>query len=143
MSDAAGNRLTGDRGSTALSIVLLTPMMVTLLAFAIFAGRLSTTEQEVISASHDAARAASLRQYPAAASADGRAAAEASLGSRGVSCASLTVKVDSAGVTDRSSVTATVTCIVNNSDLSGVGMPGTRTITAESTVVVDDYRGGE
>lgn len=132
-----------ERGSTSLSVVLLTPLMVTLLVFAVFAGRLSSTKQEVISASQDAARAASVRQYPAAAIADGRAAAEATLSRRGVSCASLNVSIDAGGVVDRSDVTATVTCVMNNSDLVGLGMPGTRTITFSSTVVVDDYRGGE
>ncbi len=137
------HRCERDRGSTSLSVVLLTPMMATLLVFAVFAGRLSSTKQEVISASQDAARAASVRQYPAAAVADGRAAAEATLRRRSVSCASLTVAVDAAGLVDRSEVSATVTCVMNNSDLAGLGMPGTRTITSTSTVVVDDYRGGD
>lgn len=133
----------GTAGSTSMSVVLLTPMMVLLLAFAVYAGRLSTVRQDVVSASQDAARAASVRQYPAAADADGRAAAEATLAMRDISCASLDITITSGGVADRSSVTATVTCEMNNSDIAGLGMPGTKVVSAVSTVAVDDYRGGD
>ncbi len=73
-------RCRGERGSAATEIVILVPMAVLIVGFIILVGRLSTTNQDVTSASRDAARAASVRQYPGAASADGTAAASSTLG---------------------------------------------------------------
>ena len=62
--------LRDDRGSAGISVVLLTPVVLALLAFAVLAGRVGTARQDVVSAAQAAARAASLRQPGPAAEAD-------------------------------------------------------------------------
>ena len=42
--------------------------------------------------------------------------------------------------TNTASVTATVTCVVNLSDVAVPGLPGTRTITATMSSPLDTYR---
>ena len=49
--------------------------------------------------------------------------------SRGVACKPLTVSVDTSGFAPGGLVTATVTCTIALSDLSRLGIPGTRAIT--------------
>ena len=135
-------RFRGERGSAATELVILVPMAVLLVGFIILVGRLSTTNQDVTSASRDAARAASVRQFPDAASADGTAAATVTLANRNVSCQTLTVEVDTTQLQPGGQVTVTVTCTVGLNDIVGLGIPGNRTITSTSTAVVDKFRGG-
>lgn len=139
----SNRRCRGERGSAATELVVMVPMAVLIVGFVILVGRLSTTNQDVTSASRDAARAASVRQYPGAANADGTAAATATLAGRNVSCQTLTVDVDTSQLQPGGQVTATVTCIVGLNDIVGLGIPGTRTITSTSTAVVDRYIGGD
>ena len=46
----AGEPTMSDRGSAGLSVVLLTPVILALLAFAVLAGRIGTADQDVVSA---------------------------------------------------------------------------------------------
>ncbi len=87
----------GDRGSAGVSVVLLTPAVLALLAFAVLAGRVGTAHQDVVSAAQAAARAASLRHDGAAASADAREAAEATLAEAGIECDAIQVDVEVGG----------------------------------------------
>lgn len=138
-----GRRLRGDRGSAATEIVILVPMAVLLVGFMILVGRLSTTNQDVTSASRDGARAAAVRQSPGAANTDAIAAVTATLAARDISCQSLVVTIDTSNLQPGGQVTATVSCTVGLADVVGLGIPGSRTIEATSVAVVDTYRGGE
>ena len=74
---------------------------------------------------------------------DGEAAAVQTLAARNVSCQTLTVVVDTANLTPGGSVTSTVTCQVDLSDVTSLlGLPGSVTVEATSTAVVDKFRGG-
>jgi hypothetical protein len=147
---ACGRRLAGDRGSASVELVLLSIPIMVLVSFAVFAGRYSATQQDVTSASRDAARAAAVRQLGPDAVADGRAAAEATLEQREVSCPAPEVGIvflDSGGAlaTDPvpgGRVDATVTCEIGLADVTGFAMPGTRSVSSISSAVVDSYRGG-
>jgi hypothetical protein len=123
-----------------VSVVLLTPVVLALLAFAVLAGRIGTAHQDVVSAAQAAARAASLRQGPAAMVADARAAAETTLRDAGMACSSTAVELASAGA--GGAVTATVSCQVALADLADLALPGQKTITARASAPVDQYRGG-
>ncbi len=136
-------RLRGERGSAATEVVILVPMAVLMVGFMIMVGRLSTTNQDITSASRDAARAASVRQFPGAATADGTAAATATLAARGISCETLVIDIDTANFQPGGQVTATVTCTIGLADVVGLGLPGSKTVTATSIAVVDSYRGGD
>ena len=138
------SRWRGDRGSAGVSVVLLTPAVLALLAFAVLAGRVGTAHQDVVSAAQAAARAASLRQGGLAASADAREAAEATLTGAGVECASTQVDVDLGGPTSTSGgrVSVTVSCVVKLADLVDLAVPGRTTVAATASAPVDTYRGG-
>lgn len=137
------SRVRDDSGSAPVELVIMTPLIVMLVGLALFTGRVGTTKQDVISASRDAARAAAARQFPGPATADGEAAAAQTLAARNVSCATLSVVIDTSRLTPGGSVTSTVSCVVNLADVTTLlALPGTVTIEASSTVVVDRYRGG-
>jgi hypothetical protein len=123
-----------------VSVVLLTPAVLALLAFAVLAGRVGTAHQDVVTAAQAAARAASLRQSPTAMVADARTAAETTLRNAGMSCGSTAVDVATAGA--GGVVTATVSCRVALADLVDLALPGQKTITARASAPVDQYRGG-
>ena len=133
-------RLSGSRGSAGVSVVLLTPVVLALLAFAVLAGRVGTAHQDVVSAAQAAAQAASLRQSPGAMVADAQAAAETTLRDAGMACSSTAVELASAGA--GGAVTATVSCQVALADLVDLALPGQKTITAAPAHPVDQYRGG-
>ena len=131
-----------DRGSAGLGVVLLTPVVLGLLAFAVLAGRLGTAHQDVVSAAQAAARAASLRQAGSdAATRDAGTAAAATLRSAGTECVSTTVRVDGSGRGPGGAVTATVSCVVRLADLTDIALPGQRTVTATAAAPIDYYRG--
>jgi Flp pilus assembly protein TadG len=129
------------RGSTAITVVILTPMLLTLLSFVVFVGRLSATEGDVRAATHDAARAASLRPTAAAGAADADATARASLSDRTVSCHNLTITTTTRFTGGLNAVHVELRCTMDIADLTGFAVPGHRTITAEATEVLDRYSG--
>lgn len=125
------------RGSAALELVLLTPVLVTLLLFVIFAGRSGEGMSELRHAADQGARAASQSARPRMVQA-ARAAVLADLQSSGLSCTDPSVGLD-VGRGVASSVTVTVTCRVSNRGL-GLLRVGERTIRASSTEIIDRFR---
>lgn len=138
--DASPRRMKGDQGASVATVVVLTPMCLVLVMFIVFAGRIATTRQDVLSASRDAARSAAVRS-PSAAQAAGHAAAEATLADRDVSCSGgMTIEVDVGDMRPGSQVAATVTCTVSGANLLPFFTPGNKTIEETSYAVVDTYR---
>ncbi len=133
----------GERGTASAELVVLVIPIMVLVGFAVFVGRYSATNQEVTSAARDAARAAAVRGSPAGAQAAGEAAAEVSLSDRNVSCQRLTTTIDVSQLEPGGQVTAEVACEIGLADIAGFGLPGSRTVRAAATAVVDTYRGGE
>jgi Flp pilus assembly protein TadG len=131
-----------DRGSAGVTVVLLTPVVLALLALAVLAGRVGAAHQDVVFAAQAAARAASLRDAGSpAATTDARAAAVTTLDSAGVECASTTVTVDNNGNGPGGAATATVSCVVRLADLAELALPGRMTVTATAAAPIDYYRG--
>ena len=130
-----------ERGAAAVELVLATPILVALMLFAVAGGRLASTRAEVDAAARDGARAASIARSAAVAERDGRAAAEAALADRGLSCSNLTVTIDTTDFRPGGIVAATVACDVDLSDLTGLGLPGARTVSARFAEPVDMFRG--
>ncbi len=129
------------RGSAAVEIVLATPVLVALMLLAVAGGRLASTRAEVDAAARDGARAASIARSPTAAERDGQAAAAATLADRGMSCSNLTVTIDTTAFRPGGIVAASVDCAVGLSDLTGLGVPGTRTLSARFAEPIDAFRG--
>jgi hypothetical protein len=141
-----------EAGSAVIEILFVTPVLIVLMLFVVFCGRLQGVNQDVRSASGSAARSASLAFNRAGAQRAARATADKTLADRKVSCSSLDVDLDIAsggdnqgagGLSNGDQVTVTVSCVVAFADLSGLGVGGSQTITATATEVIDRYRSGE
>ena len=131
-----------DTGSTSvLTVVLLTPMLVLLLGFVSFAGRASAARNDINTVARDAARAASQRNDPSAATAAAESTAQAALRDRNVTCAELRVDTTYQPLAAGEMVKVTVSCSIGLSDLVGMGLPGRRVVVATGYEPLDRYRG--
>jgi Flp pilus assembly protein TadG len=128
-----------DRGSAPTEVALVAPLLIVLLLFVIFVGRLTSTRLDVTAAARDAARAASLRATPDEAAADARRTAERVLADKGVGCRELLVDVDTESFAPGGSVGVSVSCTANLADLALLRVPGTRAISASAREVIDAY----
>ena len=115
-----------------------------LLTLAIAGGRLVTAEAAADHAARSAARVASLQRDPAGAAPAAVAAARASLDEQGLRCADLEVSVDHDGlaapVGGFASVTATVRCVVDWSDLGLPAGAGGHDVDATAVSPIDRWR---
>lgn len=133
-----------ERGSAHLEVVLIAPVMIVVLGLVLTWSRIAIAQDAVTSAAGAAARAAALERTPGAATSVGTAMAQATMTSRDLKCSSTTVTINTAGfhtaVGQKSSVSATVTCVVALGDLS---LPSSvnKTITRTASVPLDTYRG--
>jgi len=130
-------------GSVSTELVLLTPILLVLLGFVVFAGRLGGVQQRVLSAADEGARAASLRGEADAGRSAAIAAVEANLGDAGLECVDLAVEVDTGDFRRGGHVTVTVRCAVGLDDVVFAGLPGSRAYKASSTEIIDLWRGGD
>ena len=112
----AGGADGGERGSMSVEMIVLVPVLLLIVMIAVAGGRLVSAEE---------ADAAARRSLAAADTAN----AQCSGG------------VDVGGFGRGGTVTATVSCRVELSDLGLVFLPGATTVTASSTAPVDTWRG--
>jgi Flp pilus assembly protein TadG len=133
--------VTHDRGSASVELVLVTPVVVALLLFVVFVGRVAQSRADVERAARDAARAASIARTSEAARTQGETAARATLASGGVACQRLDVAIDVAQFRAGGTVDATVTCTIGLGDLALLDVPGSRTVSSTFSEPVDTYRG--
>jgi Flp pilus assembly protein TadG len=129
-----------ERGSAAVELALLTPLLILLLLFVVACGRLVQTRLRLSDAAHAAARAASLARDPATATAAADATARAALTPAGTTCTALAVSTDTARFTRGGQVTVTLTCHTDLRDLTGLSLPGASTQQVSSTSPIDVYR---
>ena len=132
-----------ERGSVTTELVLLTPLLILLLLFVVALGRLSGARLDVDGAAAQAARAASIARDPATATAMATQTATAALGSDHVTCAQLTVNTDTAQFAPGGSVAVTVTCHVALSDLTGLRLPASESVSSTAAAVIDVYRAAQ
>ena len=133
-----------ERGSAAVEITLVAPLLVAFVMVVIFGGRLALAHQAVQTAAFDAARAASLaRTQPEARAAAAKIAA-ATLANQQLPCTSTQVAVDTTGfdkpVGTPATVHVRVLCDVNAGDLGLPGIPGTVGVEAQASSALDSYR---
>lgn len=131
----------GERGSVTTEVVLVTPILLLLLGFVVFAGRVGGVQQQVLAAVDEGARAASLRGDVEVARATARERVADNLADAGVLCAQLGVEVDTAAFHPGGRVAVTATCAVELGDVAFPGLPGARSYTATSVEVIDRFRG--
>lgn len=130
----------GEHGSVTTEMVLLTPVLLVLLAFVVFAGRVGGIQQQVIAAVDQAARAASLIGAPTAAEQAAVDTVMQNLDDAGVACRALNVEVDTAAFHRGGHVSVSATCAIGLDDVVFAGLPGQRSFTAVATEVIDVYR---
>ena len=134
-----------ERGSVSLEAAIVVPAFGLFIALIVLGGRIALAHQVVQSAAADAARSASLERTMTAARIAATGAAASTLTGQQLDCASTNIAIDSAGfggpVGDASSVTVTVTCHADLSDLTYIpGLPGSRAIEATMTSPIDRWR---
>jgi Flp pilus assembly protein TadG len=135
-------RLHGERGSVALELALAVPIIVFALVLASLAWRLTTANGDVRRAAGEAARAGSLALTSVGAVQAARQTAEATLAGRGVTCRQLAVNVDTSDFRAGGTITVSVACTVDTSDITLLRIGGDRTLTGRAVEVVDTRRGG-
>lgn len=133
-----------DGGNAALELLILAPVILALIGLVIAAGRMSVAQGSVDAAARDAARQASIALTATAATQAALSTASAALRADGLHCRPV-VSVDLAQafatpLGQPASVTASVRCTVQLSDLLVPGVPGSRTLTARFTSPLDPYR---
>jgi Flp pilus assembly protein TadG len=138
---AVRSRRANQRGSTTVEMVLLAPVLMMLILLIVFAGRLTQANSQVRHAADQAARVASQKSD---ANRDGAAtaAALADLSSNGIACLSPNVSISTSFAGQVQTVTATVSCEVNRSELAPLA-PGAQRLVGTSTEVIDRRRGGD
>lgn len=133
-----------ERGSEAIEAAIGIPAFMLFVALIMAGGRLAIAHQAVESAAADGARSASVVRSQGEAHGAATSAASSSLTNQGLDCLTRTVSVDTSGflvpVGTAGTVSVTVSCVVNLSDVAVPGLPGTQTITSTMVSPVDTYR---
>lgn len=130
-----------DHGSAAVELTLLVPALIALMLFVVFCGRAADARLRINDAAHQAARAATLARSAIQAGHDASTTAHTALSNAGITCQDSTVDADLAGFRPGATVTVVVACRIGLSDLALLRLPGSITITASSSAVVDTWRG--
>ncbi|MFH8736800.1 TadE/TadG family type IV pilus assembly protein [Streptomyces sp. NPDC017964] len=133
-----------DRGSYALETAVLAPVLIAILGLMIAFGRITDADGAVDSAAHAAARAASLERDAGTAQTKAQDAVTRSLSGEGITCQTSNVAIDTSGyatdVGETATVTASISCTANLSDIALPGLPGAKTLSASWTSPIDTYR---
>ena len=129
-----------DRGSATVELVLIAPVLVLMMLFAVAAGRFSLARNQVNEAARDAAREASTWRTPQLASAHGIERGLASLAGSRMSCHAPSVAIDAGDLRPGGEVVADVTCTVELGDLIGLRLGGEKTFQSRAVAVVDTFR---
>jgi Flp pilus assembly protein TadG len=133
-----------ERGAAAVELTLLVPALLLVLGLLVVGGRLWFARTTVNEAAQTAARAASLARSAGAAASAGREAGAQSLTTAGLHCRSTSVVINAAAfavaVGTPATVTSTVECIVNFSDVFLPGWPGSMELTGRGSAALDTYR---
>lgn len=133
-----------ERGSATIEAAIGVPAFVLFVGLIIFGGRTAIAHQSVESAAAEAARTASIARTPADAKSQAEQAARVSLSNQQVQCRQINISVDTDGfavpVGEPATVEVTVECLLDLSDLSVPGVPGTRLVRASMSSPIDTWR---
>lgn len=130
----------GDRGSAAVELAIMTPVVIVLLLAMVALGRYAHSGIVVEQAAAAAARSASLSTTPGDADRAARIAADSTLSGAGLSCATMTAAVDTTRFRPGGQVTVTVSCTADLSQLALAGVPGSTTATSTATAPLETFR---
>ncbi len=137
------SRMREERGSLALELVVLTPVLVlTLWIVGALSLRAMVAHAQVDSAARDAARAASIQRSAATAQRAAALGATGSLQRARRTCQVIQVTADTQRFRPGGSVQVTVTCTIRLDDLGLSFLPAHRT-SSTYVVPIDLYRGAQ
>lgn len=131
--------MTGHRGSAALELVLLTPVLLAMIDLAVLGGRLTDAQSQVDGAANAASRAASIDRSPGPAISAASTTAMTTLAQQHVTCLSPAVQVDTSAFHPGGWVAVTVSCSTSLNDLGWLPVPATKTLTSRSVSAIDVY----
>jgi Flp pilus assembly protein TadG len=131
-------RLRGDRGSMAVELVILFPVMLAFMMLVVAAGRLVSVKGDLEAASRDAARAASLERTAGEAQARAGEVVNASMDKDTVNCQG--TSLGGSNFVAGGFVKVSLTCQVSYDGLGLIGLPGHVTVKADSSAPIDRYR---
>lgn len=137
-----GGRRRSERGSLAIELVILTPILVIFMMVLVALGRIVEAQGQVDGAARDAARAASIGQDGAIGQQNAEQAADGDL--RGGAKCSSAPAVSFTGGTDFApggQVSVTVECQISLPGLSFIGF-GNKLITGHATAPIDQFSVG-
>jgi hypothetical protein len=135
-------RAAGERGSMALELVVLVPVLVLVVwLFGVYALRLAVVNGDIEAAARDAARSASIARSAAGARAAAAASAATSLAGSGRVCRSLRVAAGTADFRPGGTVSVTVTCAIRLADLAPLALGGAKEVRQTYVAPVDPYLG--
>ncbi len=129
-------RRRADRGSVTVELAILAPLAGLLLVGVVAVGRVQIARADVESAARYAAREISIARDPAAAVQGARDTLESTLDVGSPSCRTVDFSPSIGDV----AITLTVSCIVDLQAASMLPLPGSMTISATATEVIDTHR---
>lgn len=130
-------RVPADRGSMAMEMVILAPVVIVFLLLLVGLGRIVEARGQVYGAARDAARAASVAREPGAAR---LAAADAAAVDLRRWCEEARPRAELSGdFVPGGQVTVRVSCTVDLSGLSLIGFSARKLIREDATVPLDTY----
>ena len=131
----------GDRGAfAALELVILLPFVIIMILVVAAFGRVERGRELVDQAAAAAARAGSLSTNAITAQQAAQSAAEQTLRDGGMSCSSVHEQLDTSEFYPGGQVTANVSCVTKFGDLAMSALPGSLTLTARSTSILERNR---
>jgi Flp pilus assembly protein TadG len=128
--------LRDDRGSTSVELVILAPLIGILLLSVVVVGRVQVARADVEGAARSAARQIAIARDPQSAISSAQSGAGTSLDVGSPSCRTMTF---TSSITEEW-VTVTVSCVVDLDDASVLPVPGSMTVTATATEIIDAHR---
>jgi Flp pilus assembly protein TadG len=129
-----------ESGAVATELAVLTPVLVLMMLFVVFAGRLGQAEQDLTHAVAEAARVAAIERGGDVA-ARTRLTVMRNVAAAGVDCRSLEIMLDGHPPRAGTTVGVTARCEVDMTGVAGLGLPRHRVLEATAVEVVDTYRG--
>jgi Flp pilus assembly protein TadG len=123
-----------------IELVLLFTVLVVALLIVVGLGRIALGTLHTEQAAAAAARAASLTTTPAQARTSSQRVATETLRSAGITCRRVTIDVDTTSFHPGGVVSVSVACTADLSGLAMTGLPGTVTVHATSSSVLETHR---
>ena len=128
----------GQRGSMAVEIVILAPVMLAFIMLVVAAGRLVAVKGDLEAAARDAARAGSLERDIGTAESRAREVVNASMDKQTTQCQG--TSLGGSNFVAGGFVRVTLRCQVSYQGLGLIGLPGSVSVEADSAAPIDFYR---